>query len=986
MNYSMRFVKNKMNNKTVNQMFFSNDEHKKCYTRLMQIVKDGTKKPTPDMIGNTTEGVPDRIFHKSLMKKEWKVDFVNLIYQKALEWELSGGIIGEKLKLSFKEMIRKGEYITPQGVCKNAKVSSHYLSLTSLNYPWQRSIYDIVKIKENHWIQYGGYEAKLAYKILQVMLNEGKRPTHKALALQMNKDKNYFNKDRLTYPWKQKIVQTIKEYDYEWQRYGGKWAVVIKLTLKHYIYIGKRPQTKTICDDVGYSPTNIEKAQFPWQISLKKMIKDTDFEWQQHGGNNFKKCNKALKSILANNQIPTPANVSKKAGLNSEYLKSDLFPWKNKLLNKIEQSIKAELDEIMILYFDIKILVTNIIESKEVFNDYRNIGISIKDEKSGALNYYCLSQIMYEQYRYIVRSNNMNRLFVDKNSYKEERKVLIDGIIHLSEGMNNSQLEKILPNAISGALWLNTNSYVLYNIDQAKDAFCNYSYYLHRLLKSNDMSYSVAYSHQVGMIKLLSSIVDVNHWEITEDATGLLISGKAPKSNAYHNVAKFTQEDLAYAFGFYFHLFEQLADFILNGEHFPHIIQLPRGSASLLGVGAALITTSYELPKQLSIGINPIDGHILSDDELVDLATKNKVKYHKSYFTNRAAVVEKLYELNNNKTHDKRLQIGKKALDAWFMCMLYLTITNDSILGNYIWSDDDVYELEHNDRKEFVTVKPRAFNKTIRFTLPKVFIPSFKKAINLRRYVLNGHPISNLFFMSGYGKSARVPKSQSQGCMGAVISNNMIEQLDSKLPKVTSRSTRRDGANDVLQSHGVDIALAVLQNKFNTYINHYNGQTSEEIASNMSNLFSNIHHHVLSNNPISERKQSAMGGCDNEDKLVPKTLINRSIEADCNDPKTCIFCEYFISFPEIEEVRKLLSLQYLIENTAYERSKSEVFYEKIMNPWLKRINVILDQMKEQNPTAKGMIHDVDKEVKEEGLLSPYWLDWVKDLDELGKFS
>ena len=60
-------------------------------------------------------------------------------------------------------------------------------------------------------------------------------------------------------------------------------------------------------------------------------------------------------------------------------------------------------------------------------------------------------------------------------------------------------------------------------------------------------------------------------------------------------------------------------------------------------------------------------------------------------------------------------------------------------------NENDEYEMIKDERKEFITIKPRANNKTIRFTIPKVFMPYFEKALKLRKFVLNGKKFPYLF-------------------------------------------------------------------------------------------------------------------------------------------------------------------------------------------------------------------------------------------------
>ena len=163
---------------------------------------------------------------------------------------------------------------------------------------------------------------------------------------------------------------------------------------------------------------------------------------------------------------------------------------------------------------------------------------------------------MYETYHIIVKSKTKNQFFVDSASFKKEKKVYINGIINACEGKKYSLLLLIIPRMINAALWLADK--IPLTLNKAKISFFEYSIFLHKKIKSNELSYSVANQEQIGIIQLLSGMFDINNDEIIEDYRSLLIPQKAPRSNAFTNNAEFTQEEFSYAFNFYFHLFNQL--------------------------------------------------------------------------------------------------------------------------------------------------------------------------------------------------------------------------------------------------------------------------------------------------------------------------------------------------------------------------------------------------------------------------------------------
>lgn len=964
---------------------FTCEEHKKCHETLYKIVKEGTQKPNNALIGRLTKGVSSRVLHKSCLNTPWKKEFSKLIEKEAFIWERRGGATAKKLKKVFQDIVKSGSKIEPKIICKKANVKSWYLNKSNLKYYWQKELYALLIKEQKKWEKFGGSDNKRGLEALKIIIENGERPTKKVIEKKMNKSAGFLGPKRLAYPWQKCLANAIEKADKKWQKKGGIIAKKFHENINKNIQNNERPILDKICAEVGYSATNIIKPKYPWQINIKTKLLEADQEWQKSGGKAGATCRRTFQELVKAKEKITPRIVSRKAGFHSEFLSKNLFEWKKTLLKEIEEYTSQGLTEVHILYIDKDFLIEKIKNSTNDFNNYNRLGISVTNPKTEIVNYFTLSHIMYSSYNHIVKGNNINRLFIDPSSYKSERNVYIIGILNACEGMTHSALVGLIPRMVLAAEWMKDN--IPRTIEEARNIFYEYSFHLHKLLKSGEKKHAVSSIEQKGMISILAGMFLVEETEIIKDYYSLIIPNKAPATNAFSNTAKFTQENLSYAFSFYFHFFDQIADFLLEKKNFPHKIQLPRGHAIIMGLAKHLVVPFHQMDKHGINCIDPITGQILTDLELQKIANKNNIKYFKRYIKQKAKNLQKLEFLNSNKSHGKRLQLGKKALDAWFMCMLYLTSTNDSILGTYEWSKKDEYETFHDERKEFITIKPRAENKTIRFTIPKAFMPSFKKAIQLRKFVLNGKNFKYLFFQAGFGENARTTRSQFSGGTSSKISREMQKFLDSMLPLITSRDLRKDSAKDALSSHNTKIALSVLQNNKSTLINHYNGFTAEELGLQIHNLLNTLHKNAINLQPIPLEQKSTMGGCNNSEKLIPKNFHEESpIDANCYDPKSCIFCNYFITFPEKEEIRKLISLKYIIENIAYDRAEDESFYEETMTPWLKRIQAILDEMIKKEPFINQTINVIQIEVYNDGLLSPYWLDWIKDLDELGRLS
>jgi hypothetical protein len=977
-----------MNNKLSKCISFECDNHKLFYEELQRQVESG-KCPT---IGTAQSnlGFSHSFIWKKSKKHTWARKINGLYKSAAKDWKDNGNHpTAKKFEQELQAIQDSGEEPISNVICKRVGVCDEYLrSASSLGHVWLINLHKKFKKLRADWEKNGGADYKKCKKALKDTIQKGELPTKYGVANKAGFNEGYFSNTNT--PWKIKLIKEIEKAVLKWKDKGGIEIKRLRKALKNIQKRGEEPTISKVCVEAPYMQKNLKQPKFKWQKTIVDEINNAKKEFDKGINNKIAiKCLEALQDILDAGELPTKTKVALQAGYNGKLLTHRLNTWKKNVIEAIEKAL-GDFEKLSILFVNGETLIQKAVYGKSI--EYKRIGISFRHPELDDANKLNLAHIMYNNHIINPSSgrNDISDIYVVKKSFVSERKAYIDGILTACEGMKYRSKIEMIPYMTKSAIRLGDNIPV--SIEDARQSFADDSYHLERLVKSGEMKHPTAYRHQQGLIKLLSGMFCVSENVITADNTHLLLTQKAPRSNAFNNTAMFTQEELGYAFAFYYHLFSQLADFVLEKKDFPHVIKLPSGNATILGIGPRLIAHSD--CEKGSVVIDHEDGHILSNDEIHELAKKNEKnvkatekELKKNYYKARKKGLKELEELNQDSCHPKRLQLGKKALDAWYMCMLYFTAINDSTLGTIPWSSDDEFEIEPQERREFVNIKPRALNKKVRFSLPKEAMNDFQKAIKLRRYVLNGNDLPYLFFSNGYGDSAKVSKRQLVGGMSGVIAQNMIKTTDSNLPRVTSRDSRKDNARDALQEHGLEVALAVLQNKKDVLISHYNGKTAEEMASDISDMFKSLHDSVLRDSPISAEEENAMGGCDIKGKHEPKTFSEESpVKADCNDPKSCIFCSHYVTFPEPEYIRKLLSLQYLIENTAYDRTESEDFYNKEMGPWLKRIESILNFMEEKEPRAKQMIEDITSEVYEDGLLSPYWLFWVELFEDLGRFA
>lgn len=864
---------------------------------------------------------------------------------------------------------------------------TYYYESVKLEKPWAVQVKQDFDAASEHWKKHGGSAYKALNGALKAIIKEGLKPTGAGISKKAGFTSSYLS-DSL-YSWKVKFKQQLGKVISKWEKHGGIEAKKIRASLKAMQKRGEEPAVNAVCRDAGFVSNVLRTKCYEWQKNLLDDIGQAQEKYNM-GENNasYNNCLKALEELLADGTFPLPASVAVKAGFCSWYFKVDLKEWKQKVLAAIKDAT-IDYTQVNPLFLDSKALRGAIEFGRAV--DYRRIGISLSI--NGMHHKYHLSHAMYQKHVFkgLSRQLGISDLYVDQKSYNESRRAYVDGIIRATEGVPEKTISQHISYMAKAAVWMGDN--IPTSVNEAKQAFKKQAYMLDRAIKEGKMTHATANRHQQGLLKLLSGMLREDVSIFSEDNTLMLFSKIGPISNAYYNTAKFTQKELEYAFTFYYHLFDQIADILLNEKAFPHPIKLPDPNTD----SRTVILTGLERLMMVDVNvdiydcISRVDGHILDDEEIEMLAqSKSKTQLSDKHAIRRKLLISRqkalsdLVAINHDMHHEGRLKLGKKALDAWFMCMLYFTGMNDSTQGTVEWGDDDEFDEEAVDNKEFTNIKPRALHKEVRFALPKAAMKDFRRFLELRRFVLGGKKMPYLFFINGYGDSSSVSKVQLKGSMGTIISRVMQGIFDPNLPLIASRSARKDMARDILKEESFEVALAVLQNTSDTFLGHYNGQTAEEMAGDVAGFMSRVHDGIISGTPPPKDEELGIGACGVKCNGESATIKGSPVAANCKDLKSCLFCEHFKTFPEPEYIRKLLSLKYIIENVSYDRAPSDDFFEKAMSPWLVRIEAIFEAMKEKEPQAGEWVKEIEAEVNA-GALSPYWMFWLETYEELGRF-
>jgi len=173
-----------------------------------------------------------------------------------------------------------------------------------------------------------------------------------------------------------------------------------------------------------------------------------------------------------------------------------------------------------------------------------------------------------------------------------------------------------------------------------------------------------------------------------------------------------------------------------------------------------------------------------------------------------------------------------------------------------------------------------------------------------------------------------------------------------------------------------------MQHNNKTADSHYTNKDEEKSADQITDYFVALDEQLLKE-PVSSVPIPS-GSCTEPSKPEPLNLLslNNAITVSCGNHEGCLFCSKYRIHADEADIRKLLSVKYLIIQSQ-NLAASQEHFDSVYKPVLIRIEDLLDHIGDKQPSCLTLIKNVRKEVFEQELLSEYWYRKLELLDDLG---
>lgn len=525
----------------------------------------------------------------------------------------------------------------------------------------------------------------------------------------------------------------------------------------------------------------------------------------------------------------------------------------------------------------------------------------------------------------------------------------------------------------------------LHDVSSARRAIHAYVFNLRREIIAGAVANNAAVTMQTAAIRILQE-----HHGVYDLDQGLNLIRENRKG--YVGTPVPSDEAVGRLVGFCSHIFNGLSDLVVGSKPYPFQLKMPaflgwpEDSLWIFPARRWRVTPEETLPKNcrsFNVVFDYKTGRVRKVEEIQDsyrfLSTAKKAVHDTQ---------QRILGANADQYHDVRLKAAMIAMGAFATIFIAATGMNYSQFASLPWSEE-LAQLPREpivERRHFRTIKYRANNKEVTFTISLRFAPMLRRYLELRKWILRGQTFDYLFF--GFHDKYSIPiESIEPSQVSRQFINeylDLVETMTAQVPRVTARELRSAKQDFLIRHFDPVTASSLMQHSLSTAIKAYSKGSETLAQKEMGDYLSQVEETVLKRgeDPVGSTAK-ATGLCVKEDSPRP-IMINPPAKPNCKDQEGCLYCDKYRVHADETDARKLLSMHYCLRQTAHFAASAEE-HAAVFGHLLARIDSLLDQICNKTPEMSASIKRIRNEVDEEGKLDAYWaakLDFLYQLGDL----
>lgn len=462
------------------------------------------------------------------------------------------------------------------------------------------------------------------------------------------------------------------------------------------------------------------------------------------------------------------------------------------------------------------------------------------------------------------------------------------------------------------------------------------------------------------------------------------------RGNANGGTDPLAPHDFAHAVALNQALFDGLCELVLEEKHFPYKLTLPLTLGWTENHLWCFPIVLWRLPPhqwgaEREKRANPNWAYDYANGRLAtpgEIAHRYAIGRFRSSQRKTASKVigrarNRIKAANADARHRVRIMLGMFAHNAFLFLFICNTGANESVVRE-IETDGEIDTATLNQR--YRSIKFRAGGKPVTVVVPATFMPSLRRFMDLRRYLLGAKTFPYLFFTLGHTNT----KPPGQLGLSPIYSlyKNLLRTIDPQLPRIGSRKLRASVADWYQRHHDAKVAAKVLQNSELTAQKRYDAGSATDHREELSLFLNSVsecakRQRVIPITAVSKAYQFEEGGhCDRFGH--PEPLADCvPVKPNCMDGQGCLFCTHRVLIACEEDVRRVASAAFVMEQLIFGPKHEESF-----RPLIAKCDEDLEKIAAFG-NCRAMVAGVRKDVFENGNLTPFFADKFQLFLELG---
>lgn len=515
--------------------------------------------------------------------------------------------------------------------------------------------------------------------------------------------------------------------------------------------------------------------------------------------------------------------------------------------------------------------------------------------------------------------------------------------------------------------------------DKTKDAFEAWRVEVHESYKRHELSVQAHNAYLVYVSELLEMV------------TGLEDLRKTVRKLKRHpsldsSTEPTPEHDFAHALALNQALFDGLSSLVLENKTFPYKLAMPNSLGWKDDFLWVFPEKMWSLPPHIwgSARETLTKARWAYDYEYGRLATIEEIsrRYTEGSQQSLARVAisnaqNVLNRANSDDHHWARVMLGMLAYNAFMFLFFANTGCNESVAREIETEGEmDLRKLNQS----FRSIKFRARGKPISLRIPVAFLPSLRRFMALRRWVLKDSDFPYLFFSLG---------EHNAGTPTQILRSPLVKgyasllRIDPNLPNWGPRKIRATVSDHYQRHYNLSVTAQVLQNTVQTVERSYSAGSLENHRTEMSMFMEKVAEAsrkqlvMMNGSSLGKAKPLEEGGhCDSYGH--PKAaVVGLPIEPDCKQGQGCLFCQHRVLIASEEDARKVASAAFVMEQMIL-----GPLHEATLRPLIRKCDQDLEKIA-NFPGGREIVCEIKKDVYENGNLTPFFADKFQLFLDLG---